>query len=198
MGYGGLDDRKNSNEYNYSLPTNEIDLDSLNNNLDRIHRLIKLELLSYDELKNTIEQDLEKILAYPAIYPVLNGPLILSSNFGYRRDPFSRKYKFHDGHDFSASIGADVYSTANGRVKKSKYWGTFGNYIEVEHNNGYVTIYAHLSSRYVKEGEKVYRGQKIGEVGNTGRSTAPHLHYEVKYQSKSIDPSQYYFDISLH
>ena len=197
MGYGGLDDRKNSNEYNYLLPTNEIDLDSLNNNLDRIHRLIKLELLSYDELKNTIEQDKEKILAYPAIYPVLNGPLILSSNFGYRRDPFSRKYKFHDGHDFSTSIGADVYSTANGRVKKSKYWGTFGNYIEVEHNNGYVTIYAHLSSRYVKEGEKVYRGQKIGEVGNTGRSTAPHLHYEVKYQSKSIDPSQFYFDISL-
>ena len=197
MGYGGLEDRKSSDKFNYLVPSNNIDLDGISNNIDRIHRSIKLELLSYNELKNEIEKNKEKILAHPAIYPVLNGTLHLSSVFGYRRDPFSRKYKFHDGHDFSTSIGADVYSTANGRVKKSKYWGTFGNYIEVEHNNGYVTIYAHLSSRYVKEGEKVYRGQKIGEVGNTGRSTAPHLHYEVKYQSKSIDPSQFYFDISL-
>ena len=198
MGYGGLDDRKNSNEYNYLLRSNNIDLDSLNSNLDRIHRLIKLELLSYKELKNKIEQDKEKILAHPAIYPVLNGTLHLSSDFGYRRDPFSKKYKFHDGHDFSTKIGADVYSTANGRVVKSKYWGSFGNYIEIEHGNGYVTIYAHLSSRDVQKGDKVYRGQKIGEVGNTGRSTAPHLHYEIKHHSKSIDPSQYYFDISMH
>ena len=198
MGYGGLDDHKNSNEYDYLLPTNNINLELFNNNLDRIHRLIKLELLSYNELENTIEQNKDKILAYPAIYPVLHGTLHLSSDFGYRRDPFSRKYKFHDGHDFSTSIGTDVFSTANGRVRKSKYWGSFGNYIEVEHGNGYVTAYAHLSSREVQEGEKVYRGQKIGEVGNTGRSTAPHLHYEIKYHNKSIDPSQYYFDISLN
>jgi len=198
MGYGGLDDRKNSDEYNYLLPPNKINLDSLNHTLDRIHRLIKLELLSYNELKNTIEQNKKKILAKPAIYPVLNGTLYLSSNFGYRRDPFSRKYKFHDGHDFSTPIGTNVYSTANGRVKKSKYWGSFGNYIEVDHGNGYVTVYGHLASRNVIKGEKVYRGQKIGEVGNTGRSTAPHLHYEVKYQSQAIDPSQFYFDISMH
>ena len=198
MGYGGLDDRKDLNDYNYLLPLNKIDLEDLNNNLDHIHRLVKLELLSYNELQNTIIQDKEKILAHPAIYPVLNGPLHLSSDFGYRRDPFSRKYKFHDGHDFSTPIGTNVYSTANGRVKKSKYWGSFGNCIEVDHGNGYVTIYGHLSSRDVQSGEKVYRGQKIGEVGNTGRSTAPHLHYEVKYHSKSIDPSQFYFDISMH
>ena len=198
MGYGGLDDRKNSNEYNYLLPSNKIDLDSLNSTLDRIHRLIKLELLSYNELKNKIEQDKEKILAHPAIYPVLNGTLHLSSYFGYRRDPFSQKFKFHDGHDFSTKIGTDVYSTANGLVVKSKYWGSFGNYIEIEHGNGYVTIYAHLSSRDVQKGDKVYRGQKIGEVGNTGRSTAPHLHYEIKYQSKVIDPSEFYFDISIN
>ena len=68
----------------------------------------------------------------------------------------------------------------------------------MEHGNGYVTIYAHLSSRDVQKGETVYRGQKIGEVGNTGRSTAPHLHYEVKYQSQSIDPSEFYFDTYMH
>ena len=76
--------------------------------------------------------------------------------------------------------------------------GSFGNYIEIDHGNGYATIYAHLSSLNVIKGEKVYRGQKIGEVGNTGRSTAPHLHYEVKYQNKAIDPSQFYFDISIN
>jgi len=198
MGYGGLENRTNSDEYDYLLPPNKIDLDNINNNIDRIHRLIKLETLSYNEVENKVEQDKEKILAYPAIYPVLNGTLYLSSDFGYRRDPFSRKYKFHDGHDFSTSIGTNVYCTANGRVKKSKYWGSFGNCVEVDHGNGFITVYAHLSSRDVQNGEKVYRGQKIGEVGNTGRSTAPHLHYEVKYQNKAIDPSQFYFDISIH
>ena len=83
MGYGGLNDQNKKNEYNYLLPQplNKIDLDSMNNNLDRIHRLIKLELLSYDELKNKVDQDLDKILSLPAIYPVLNGTLYLSSKF---------------------------------------------------------------------------------------------------------------------
>ena len=138
------------------------------------------------------------VKSYPAIYPVKNGDLNLSSNYGYRLDPFSKKYKFHDGHDFSSRIGSDVFSTANGKVIKSKYWGSFGNYVEIDHGNGYVTAYGHLSSRDVKLGDKVYRGQKIGEVGNTGRSTAPHLHYEVKYNNKSVDPIDYYFNLSIN
>ena len=105
----------------------------------------------------------------------------------------NRKFKFHDGHDYSASIGTDVHSTANGRVKKSKYWGSFGNYIEVDHGDGYVTAYGHLSKRNVKLGDKVLRGQKIGEVGNTGRSTAPHLHYEVHYYGEPENPLDYFF-----
>ena len=145
-----------------------------------------------------VEADKEKILAHPAIYPMDIGAKRLSSNFGYRRDPFSQKYKFHDGHDYSAQIGPPVYTTANGRVKKSKYWGSFGNYIEVDHGNGYITAYGHLSTRNVKAGDKVYRGQKIGEVGNTGRSTAPHLHYEIQYQKKAIDPTPFYFDILIN
>ena len=150
------------------------------------------------ELTEKAKADKEKILAHPAIYPMDIGAKRLSSQFGYRRDPFSQKYKFHDGHDYSAQIGTPVYSTANGRVKKSKYWGSFGNYIEVDHGNGYITAYGHLSTRNVKAGDKVYRGQKIGEVGNTGRSTAPHLHYEIQYQNKAIDPTPFYFDISIN
>ena len=163
-----------------------------------MHRLINLELLSYQELAEKVEKDMDKILAYPAIYPLATGRDHLSSEYGYRRDPFSKKYKFHDGHDYSAHIGTPVYATANGRVKKSKYWGSFGNYIEVDHGNGYITAYGHLSTRNVNTGDKVFRGQKIGEVGNTGRSTAPHLHYEVQYLKKATDPSLFYFDISIN
>ena len=198
MGFGGIDNINKINELNYLLPIHNVDFDSMNENLDRIHRLIKLELLSYEEINNRVEENKEIILAYPAIYPVLNGAENLSSDFGYRRDPFSNKHKFHDGHDFSSRYGSDVFSTANGRVRISKYWGSFGNYIEIDHGNGYVSAYGHLSTRDVKIGDKVIRGQKIGKVGNTGRSTAPHLHYEIKYRNKAIDPSEFYFDISMN
>ena len=197
MGFGGIDKSDKSNDLNYLLPNNNIDLEDFNNNLDRIHRLIKLELLSYNELTNKIHQNKEEILAFPAIYPVNDGEMRLSSEFGYRIDPFSRKHKFHDGHDFSGPIGTDVFTSANGRVINSMYWGSFGNYIEIDHGNGYITVYGHLSSRNVKKGDKVFRGQKIGEIGNTGRSTAPHLHYEIKYRNKALDPHQFYFDVSF-
>ena len=92
----------------------------------------------------------------------------------------------------------DKKTTMNdGIVKTSKFYGSFGNYIEIDHGNGYVTVYGHLHKRNVKKGQKVERGQLIGQVGNTGRSTAPHLHYEVKYKNKTLNPSDFYFDISL-
>ena len=198
MGFGGTHNKTNLKDINYLLPENKINMDEIENGINFINRLVNLELLSYKELADKIKKDLDKILAYPAIYPVEKANKHFSSKFGYRRDPFSHKYKFHDGHDYSCNIGTSVYTTANGRVKKSKYWGSFGNYIEVDHGNGYVTAYGHLSTRNVKVGDKVFRGQKIGEVGNTGRSTAPHLHYEVQYQKKAVDPSPFYFEISAN
>ncbi len=192
MGYGG--GRSDSSNINYLLPEEGIDIDGIVNEIDYANRLINLEFLSYNEIGEVIDSKINDILAYPAIHPVSKGVDRLSSNFGYRRDPFSKKYKFHEGNDYSARIGTAVHTTANGRVKKSKYWGSFGNYIEVDHGNGYITAYGHLSSRDVKVGDKVFRGQKIGKVGNTGRSTAPHLHYEVQYRNKALDPSAFYFD----
>ena len=197
MGFGGSQEESKYDDINYLLPV-PFNLDLVENVLNYINRLINLEKLSYSELAVQIENNKDDILAYPAIFPVDNGNKRLTSNFGYRRDPFSNKYKFHDGHDYSARIGTDVRTTANGRVKKSKYWGTFGNYIEIDHGNGYVTVYGHLSKRNVQKGDKVYRGQKIGEVGNTGRSTAPHLHYEVKHRNKAVDPSSYYFETPIN
>lgn len=193
MGVGGVESNLELDKLNYLLPGDEIKLDELSKEIDYLNRLVNLESLSYSELLTKTEKDKDKILAYPATYPVTDEKAKLSSRFGYRRDPFSRKYKFHEGDDYSARTGTSVYATANGRIKKSRYSGSFGNYIEIDHGNGYTTSYGHLSRRNVKSGDKVYRGQKIGEVGNTGRSTAPHLHYEIQYNKISVDPAQFYF-----
>ena len=198
MGFGGTHNKTETEDVNYLLPEDQIDVDAIIDDINYVNRLINLERISYNEIAEKVDSDQDAILAYPAIHPVESGNDHLSSNYGYRRDPFSQKFKFHDGHDYSARIGTDVHSTANGRVKKSKYWGSFGNYIEIDHGNGYITAYGHLSNRSVKAGDKVFRGQKVGEVGNTGRSTAPHLHYEVQYKNKAVDPSQFYFDIPVN
>ncbi len=198
MGFGGTHNKTETEDVNYLLPEDHIDVDEMIDDINYVNRLINLERLSYDEITEKVESNKDEILAHPAIHPVELGLDRLSSNYGYRRDPFSQKFKFHDGHDYSARIGTNVYSTANGRVKKSKYWGSFGNYIEIDHGNGYITAYGHLSNRSVKMGDKVYRGQKIGEVGNTGRSTAPHLHYEVQYNNKAVDPTSFYFDLPVN
>jgi murein DD-endopeptidase MepM/ murein hydrolase activator NlpD len=197
LGVGGKKNGDNSENLKYLLPLENIDLPQINQQLDMVNRFINLESLSFAELVEKAEHNADAIKKYPAIHPLnKNDTYKLSSKFGHRRDPFTHKFTFHDGHDFSARTGTPVYSTAEGRVKISKYYSTFGNYIEIDHGNGYVTIYGHLSNRKVKVGEKVVRGQKIGEVGNTGRSTAPHLHYEIQYRKRSKDPVDFYFDTS--
>ena len=116
MGFGGTHNKLDVKDVNYLLPENHNNLDEIENDINYVHRLINLELLSYKELAEKVEKDLDKILTYPAIYPVETGNEHFSSKFGYRRDPFSHKYKFHDGHDYSCNIGTSVYTTANGRV----------------------------------------------------------------------------------
>tara|TARA_Y100001970_G_scaffold134911_2_gene166054 strand:+ start:52350 stop:53285 length:936 start_codon:yes stop_codon:yes gene_type:complete len=191
---GGIDSIKDLNDLNYLLP-NQFDLDILLKNIDFIERSINLENLSYEEIENKINENLDYFLHYPAIYPVSVGKKSLTSRYGYRSDPFTKKRRFHEGDDFSCKIGVPVIATANGVVKISKRYGSFGNYIEIDHGNGYVTAYGHLSKRIVKKGDKVVRGQEIGAVGNTGRSTAPHLHYEVQYNKKHVNPNKFYFEI---
>ena len=198
MGVGGNQKNNSELDLNYLLPSDKININELEEELDYLNRLVNLEQISYEEIYETADLNLDKILSYPAIYPIDKGHERFSSKYGYRKDPFSKKHKFHEGNDFSAKIGTSVHSTANGRVVSSKYFGSFGNHIVIQHANGYKTSYGHLSRRHVKKGEKVYRGQKIGEVGNTGRSTAPHLHYEVLKNNKNIDPSNFYFDSPIN
>jgi len=194
LGTGGFNKKKIS-DLDYLLP-NDIDLNYIKSELDFIQRTLNLENISYSEIESALNNNIEYFLHYPAIYPVNIDESNLSSKYGYRRDPFSKHRKFHDGDDFSAAIGTDVIATANGIVRTSKRNGSFGNYIEINHGNGYITVYGHLHKRIVKTGDKVLRGQKIGEVGNTGRSTASHLHYEVQHNRKHINPKNNYFQIN--
>ena len=195
LGVGGSSDDDKFNRIEYLLP-NDVDLNNLQNTINYIKRSINLENLSYSEIETITNERIDEILHYPAIYPVILENCKLSSRFGYRVDPFTKKRKLHEGHDFSAKIGEDVICTANGTVKSSKKYGSFGNFIEIDHGNGYATVYGHLSKRLVKKGDKVERGQIIASIGNTGKSTAPHLHYEIKHNKKRLDPTDFYYDLS--
>ena len=197
LGIGGSNDSvKTLNDLNYLLPS-EINLDHSPKDLDFIKRSINFENISYNDIEKNAKENLEELLHLPAIYPVSLEESRRTSRYGYRIDPFTKRKKFHEGDDFSSKSGVSVISTANGIVKTSKKYGSFGNYIEIDHGNGYVTVYGHLLKRLVKRGDKVVRGQKIGEVGNTGRSTAPHLHYEVQHKNKHLNPEKFYFELDL-
>ena len=115
----------------------------------------------------------------------------ISSEFGHRTDPFNRKKAFHSGLDFRGNTGDPVQATGSGRVKESGYASDYGEFIRVSHGNGFETLFAHLSKRLVKRGDRIVQGQKVGLVGSTGRSTGSHLHYEIHHQGKPVDPMRY-------
>ena len=112
----------------------------------------------------------------------------VSSPYGARSDPFKRGKAYHKGVDLAGRTGNKVKVMAKGKVVRSEYNSGYGNYVEVDHGNGFMTKYAHLSKSYVKKGQQLNIGDAIGEMGSTGRSTGPHLHYEILYQGKDVDP----------
>ena len=118
----------------------------------------------------------------------------LNSGYGYRKDPIDGIRRFHHGQDFSVFRGAPIQSPADGTVKRTGYRGGFGKYIIINHGYGYETKFLHLSKINVKKGQSVVRGELIGETGNSGRSTAPHLHYEVIYNGTPQNPLNYFFN----
>lgn len=164
--------------------------------LDEVASRIEAQSNSYEELLNLAMNKAEMLACIPAILPLRQVDLQhISSTFGYRPDPIYKVPKFHSGMDFSASIGTEVYATGDGVVERVEetYWG-YGNLVTLNHGYGYKTQYAHLSQFGVKLGEKVKRGQVIGYVGNTGKSTGPHLHYEVLKNGEATDPIYYFYD----
>lgn len=178
-------------ELNKLLPGDTIKISGLIKDLDKLAREIKLELSSYNSIYEAAQHHSEQIQCTPSIRPVRKG--YITDGFGYRKDPFTYRKKFHYGVDISCPTGTNVYVTANGVVSNTNVSRSSGKYLLIDHGFGYSTFYGHLSRIIVKHGEVVKRGQKIGEVGSTGRSTAPHLHYEVRQFSIKKDPLEYFF-----
>ena len=162
--------------------------------LDMLNRQLYIQSKSFDEVVDLCKSHDEMLKCIPAIQPVSNKDLKkTASGYGVRIDPIYKTTKFHAGMDFSASPGTPVYATGDGVVVKAGWETGYGNTIEVNHGFGYLTRYAHLSAYKVRPGQKVVRGEVIGAVGSTGKSTGPHLHYEVHVKGKVQNPVNYYF-----
>ena len=164
-------------------------------NLDILTKQIVIQSNSLDEIAK-LAADKEKLLAaIPAIQPVKNEDLTrMASGFGYRTDPFTKAHKFHYGMDFSAPRGTPIYATGDGKVTRADNTATgYGNHIVLDHGYGYESLYAHLYKYNVRAGQKVQRGDIIGFVGSTGRSEAPHCHYEVFKNGERINPINFYY-----
>ena len=129
-----------------------------------------------------------QIASTPTVWPVRGA---VSSGYGLRSDPFNGSTSVHEGIDISTSRGEPVLATADGKVLLSGWAGEYGRAIEIVHNDRYVTLFGHLQETLVKEGQVVRRGDRVGLVGSTGRSTAPHLHYEVRVDGRPVNPLEY-------
>jgi murein DD-endopeptidase MepM/ murein hydrolase activator NlpD len=151
---------------------------------------------SFDEIEKLIA-DKENLLAHlPAIQPVSNKDLTrIASGFGLRIDPVYKTMKMHKGLDFTAPQGTPIYATANGAIKTAEYSATgFGNHVVIDHGYGYETLYGHMVRIKVQPGQTVKRGELIGWVGTTGKSTGPHCHYEVHKNGEAVDPVYYFYN----
>ena len=162
--------------------------------VDVLEKELYVQAKSYDEvleLAKTQEIRMENI---PAIQPVLNKDLKrVASGYGVRIDPVYHVRKFHQGMDFTAPTGTEVFATGNAKVSFVGWKQGYGNTVILDHGFGYQTLYAHLFKALVRKGQKVRRSDIIALVGNTGKSTGPHLHYEVRLHGKPVDPRNYYF-----
>ncbi|MFZ4753079.1 MAG: peptidoglycan DD-metalloendopeptidase family protein [Chitinophagaceae bacterium] len=175
---------------------NEELLKQLQQSMARFYQRLKIQQRSYDTLQKFIEKKQEMLASIPSIQPVSNRQLErIASGFGVRIDPIYKILKFHAGLDFTAPTGTPVYATGDGVVEAADYQaGGYGNNIWVRHGYGYRTHYAHMVKLKSVVGQKVQRGEVIGWVGSTGKSTGPHLHYEVERNGEKIDPVHFFYN----
>jgi murein DD-endopeptidase MepM/ murein hydrolase activator NlpD len=192
-GIGGIDRYQDVREKNI---IHEDIIVKLSEQVDNIRRKIYIESKSQDEEVELAENKEKLFAAIPAIQPVANKQLIaLASGFGIRIHPIYKVRKMHTGVDFAAAIGTPIYATADGTIDKADVsFSGYGKVIEIDHGFGYRSRYAHMHGFAVRQGQKVKRGDLIGYVGNTGLSTAPHLHYEVFVNGSHANPVHYFFN----
>ena len=189
-GFGGVNRYQGYEVYDNS----EIIIQS-QKQIDKLTKQIAVQSISLDEIKELAEQKEELLSTIPAIQPIANSDLKrMASGYGWRSDPFTKARKFHYGMDFSAETGTPIYASGNGIVTRADANSSgYGNHIRIDHGFNYVSLYSHLSKYNVKKGDKVKRGDIIGYVGSTGRSVAPHLHYEIFKDGERINPRNFYY-----
>ncbi len=188
LGMGGRVQMANPN-------TAKNEIEELDASIQFLSTKISVELENYKNLYVDIQKYKKRLEYVPAITPLNADSYYISSNYGYRVDPFTQSKKYHAGVDLAANRGTNVYATGKGKIIYASYsTGGYGNVIKIDHGSGLVSIYAHLNSIKVKKGSTVERGDYIGDVGNTGRSTGPHLHYEIQKDGKPVNPFKYMWD----
>lgn len=162
--------------------------------VDLLEKELYVQSKSYDEILELAKTQEIRMENIPAIQPVMNKDLKrVASGYGMRIDPVYHVRKFHQGMDFTAPTGTEVFATGNARVAFAGWKQGYGNTVILDHGFGYQTLYAHLYKSLVRKGQKVHRYDVIALVGNTGKSTGPHLHYEVRLNDRPVDPRNYYF-----
>ena len=166
--------------------------------VDKLSRQMVIQSQSLDDIESMAKSKSEMFATMPLIAPVRKDLLArnihLLSGFGKRLHPIYKVMKMHDGIDFTAKRGTAIQATGNGKVLKVIKSPSYGNYVVIKHGHGYETLYAHMHEVMVKKGQEVKRGEQIGTVGNTGHSTAPHLHYEIHLNGRAINPLSYCVD----
>jgi murein DD-endopeptidase MepM/ murein hydrolase activator NlpD len=169
---------------------------TLDQQLDQLLRQARIQRQGFQAILDTLDHRSLVRGHIPSIRPIDTG--WLSSRFGFRKDPFTGKQAFHGGLDFSVPVGTDVRVTAAGKVVASQRQRGLGRVVKVDHGNDVLTVYAHLDKILVKKGQEVARGQVIAKSGNSGRSTGPHLHYEVRVAGRAVNPVPYILDSYAH
>ena len=189
-GFGGVNRYKSLEGFN-----NSDMIIATTKRLDIIQKQMVIQSKSLDEITKLAEEKEKLLAAIPAIQPINNETLTrMASGYGWRSDPFTKARKMHWGMDFTAPRGTPIYASGDGVVKRADNSASgYGKHIRIDHGYGYMTLYAHLSRYNVKRGQKVKRGDLIGFVGSTGRSEAPHLHYEVWKDGERINPINFYY-----
>ncbi|MGB3143136.1 MAG: M23 family metallopeptidase [Maribacter sp.] len=189
-GFGGINRYKSLEGFNNSEM-----ITATTKRLDIIKKQMAIQSKSLDEITILAEEKEKLLMSIPAIQPINNEDLTrMASGYGWRSDPFTKARKMHYGMDFTAPKGTPIYAAGDGKVTRADNNSSgYGKHIRIEHGYGYMSLYGHLSQYNVKRGQQVKRGDLIGFVGSTGRSEAPHLHYEVWKDNDRINPINFYY-----
>ena len=189
-GFGGINRYENLEGFDNSKLVIET-----TKKIEILTKQIVIQSKSLDEIERLASEKEKLLSAIPSIQPIKNNDLTrMASGYGFRTDPFNKSRRMHWGMDFTAPRNTPIYAASDGKVIRADSRSSgYGKHIRIDHGFGYLTLYAHLNKYNVKRGQKVKKGDIIGYVGGTGRSQAPHLHYEVQKDKKRVNPINFYY-----